>query len=250
MRRLLTLEKVWTAAPEEELLKKFAPCALDPLPGPVQRFLKHAIAPGTALASAVRLQMHGEIKLKRWFSFSAEEVIHWNKAMIWKAAIRMHGIPVLGSDYFLNGKGGMQWKLFGLLPFLNVSSPDVTRSAADRVNIESLWLPSVLCREEVKWTATDQNHIHARFFAHNEVAQIDYQIDATGRLKNVSMPRWGNPDQEGFEALPFGAIVEEERSFGGYVLPSVVRVGWFIGTDRFEREGEFFRATIDQATFC
>jgi hypothetical protein len=28
-----------------------------------------------------------------------------------------------------------------------------------------------------------------------------------------------------------------------------VRVGWYFGSPRFESEGEFFRATIDEAMF-
>ena len=34
------------------------------LPEAAQRYFEHAIAPDTLLASAVRLRMHGEIKLK------------------------------------------------------------------------------------------------------------------------------------------------------------------------------------------
>ncbi|WP_408648826.1 DUF6920 family protein [Tumidithrix elongata] len=41
----------------------------------VRRYLEHAIAPETKLASAVRLRMHGEIKLKDWLPFKAEQVI-------------------------------------------------------------------------------------------------------------------------------------------------------------------------------
>jgi hypothetical protein len=47
----------------------------------------------------------------------------------------------------------------------------------------------------------------------------------------------------------FGAIVEEVGSFGGYTVPTRVRAGYYIGTDRFETDGEFFRANIDDATY-
>lgn len=36
------------------------------LPHAAQRYPEHAIKQGTPLACAVRLPMHGEIKLKRW----------------------------------------------------------------------------------------------------------------------------------------------------------------------------------------
>ena len=73
--------------------------------------------------------------------------------------------------------------------------------------------------------------------------------DARGTLRAVSIRRWGNLEGEAFHAVPFGALAEEERSFEGFTIPTKLRVGWYFGTDRFESEGEFFRCTIEGATF-
>ncbi len=61
----------------------------------------------------------------------------------------------------------------------------MTRSAAGRVNIESLWLPSVLCGDDVACSAPDVTRIHARFIAHGENAEIEYTVDEAGILKSV-----------------------------------------------------------------
>ncbi len=37
--------------------------------------------------------------------------------------------------------------------------------------------------------------------------------------------------------------------FGGFTIPIRLRVGYFVGTDRVESDGEFFRATIDVAAY-
>ncbi len=68
-------------------------------------------------------------------------------------------------------------------------------------------------------------------------------------MRGVSLARWGNPNGEPFAERQFGAIVEAERSFGHYTIPSRLRVGWYPGSDQFESAGEFFRCTIDEATF-
>jgi hypothetical protein len=49
--------------------------------------------------------------------------------------------------------------------------------------------------------------------------------------------------------VDFGGVLESEATFGGYTIPNRVRAGWYFRTPRFESEGEFFRATIDDATF-
>ena len=115
---------------------------LSRFPASAQRYLEHAIAPGAPLAHAVRLQMHGEIKLQRWLPFTAEEVIAWGRGFIWSATVRMS--------------------------------------------------------------------------------------------------RWGNPDGSRFRYVDFGALIEEENTFQGYTIPTRLRIGWYIGTDRFDSEGEFF----------
>jgi len=169
------LDDLWNSAPASTHVFHYA--QVPNLPEGAQRHLTHAIAVGMPLASAVRLRMHGEIKLKGWYSFSAEEVLCWGRGMIWRAAVRMHGLPIRGSDSLVYPHGAMRWKLFGIVPIVHASGPDIIRSAAGRVNIESIWLPSVLCSDAVSWTAPETSHAHAQFTAHNETAGIDYAID-------------------------------------------------------------------------
>jgi hypothetical protein len=169
--------------------------------------------------------------------------------MIWRASVWMHGLPVRGSDRILDGQGAMRWKLFGIFPVLNASGPDITRSAAGRLGIESIWLPSALCGNHVLWTERDAGHPHARFPVHGETAEVDFVIDQAGRVKAASMPRWGNPDGAGFRYISFGGLAEEEGAFGGYTVPTRMRAGWHFGAERFQSEGEFFRVTIDDAVY-
>ena len=247
MRADSSFEDLWRSAATSR--KGFDPAQVAALPASAQRYLRHAIETGTPLASAVRLAMHGEIKLKRWYPFSAEEVIHWRRGMMWRATVHVGPMSIRGADSFIDGAGSMRWKLFGVIPIVNASGSDMTRSAAGRVNIESIWLPSALCAEDVTWKASGQAHLDARFRAHGETAHISYVVDDAGALHSVSMPRWGNPEGADFHYLTCGGLVEQEQRFGGYTIPTRMRVGWHFGTERFEADGEFFRVTIDDASF-
>jgi hypothetical protein len=238
---------LWLSAPGGK--EYFDPAQVSKLPEAPQRYLTHAIAAGVPLASAVRLRMHGEIKLKGWNKFSADEIICWDRGMIWKATVRMHGLSIQGGDSFVDGQGAMKWKLFGIVPFINASGPDITRSAAGRINIECIWLPSVLCGDSVSWSGHGPCHAHARFEAHGETAQIDCAIDEKGGLKEVNMPRWGNPGGREFRYANCGGFVDEEDTFDGYTIPTRMRIGWHFGTEAFDSEGEFFRVVIDDAVY-
>src|SRR4030088_1389364 len=77
-----SLDDLWVSAPASP--RGCLPNNVSPLPEPARRYLTHAIAPGTPLASAVRLRMHGEIKLKGWLPFTAEQVIRSDGDMLWQ----------------------------------------------------------------------------------------------------------------------------------------------------------------------
>lgn len=247
MERDTTPQELWEALPSSG--RSVQAAELTRCPSAARRYLEHAIAPGTPLAQTVRLQMRGEIKLRKWLPFTAEEVIAWGHGFIWGATVRMFGMPIRGSDRWLHGQGSMRWRLLGLVPVMTAAGPDITRSAAGRMNIEAVWLPSVFCRQDVSWNGDDATSARAQFHAHDEDTQLDLTIDPQGRLEMVRMSRWGNPDETAFRYADFGALVEEEKTFDGYTIPTRLRIGWYIGTERFESEGEFFRATVTHAAF-
>jgi hypothetical protein len=143
----------------------------------------------------------------------------------------------------------MRWKLLGIIPVMTASGPQITRSAIGRLQGESVWLPSMLCGDQVRWTAEDEVHPRASLSVHSEAADVDLAIDDQGRIKTVKLARWGNPEGGDYRYVDFGVVAEEERTFSGYTIPSRIRAGWYFGTDRFDREGEFFRAEIDDAEY-
>jgi len=247
MTRGSSFNELWESTPPDQ--RTFEPDRLAGLPDAARRYLEHAITPGTPLPSAVRLRMHGEIKLQGWLPFSAEQVIRRGRGMIWRATVRMKGLPIRGFDRLVDGEGEMRWKLLGLVPVMTASGPDITRSAAGRVGAEFVWLPSALCGDDVSWTARDSSHAHASFAVQGENVEPTLAVDADGRLQSLELKRWGNPENADFHYADFGGFVEDEATFGGYTIPTRLRAGWHFGSERFEAEGEFFRVMIDDAMY-
>jgi hypothetical protein len=193
MTKSISLDTLWDSATPTELV--FNLDKLAHLPAAAQRYLEHAIAPGTKLASAVRLKMHGEIKLTKWIPFTAEQVICWEHGLIWSAKAWMNGfLPIVGSDRVIDGIGAMQWKILGLFPVMTASGADITRSSIGRLESESLCLPSVFYRDDVSFTSTElsplDSNLHSSFVVQGEKAELDFTIDPTGRLKTFTLPRW------------------------------------------------------------
>jgi hypothetical protein len=152
---------------------------------------------------------------------------------------------IVGSDRYLDGVGGLDWKLLGLRTVAHAEGRDTSRSAAGRAGAEAIWLPTALLpRFGVRWSASG----HDRVTAHHRIGEVPvnvhYQLDQDGRLLGFVFDRWGDPDSTGtWDWHPFGGQITGYRAFAGLTIPSAGRVGWFYGSDRWPA-GEFFRYQI------
>jgi hypothetical protein len=237
----------WDSAPSGHT--QFPPSGFDNLPESAQRYLQHAIAPGTPLALPVRLRMHGEIKMRRWLPFRADQIIRSDRGMIWQATAQIFGMTIRGYDRLIDGEGMMRWKLRGIIPLISAQGPDITKSAAGRLKAESIWLPSVLCNSDVRWTEPEPSRLNATFAVLDDAEPIELTIDDAGRLNSFKLSRWGNPGRGPFRRVAFGGLVEAHGTFNGYTIPTQMRTGWYFGTERFGQDGAFFRVTIDDAEY-
>ncbi|MEA5507216.1 DUF6544 family protein [Halotia wernerae UHCC 0503] len=244
----ISIDDLWRSLPICD--RRFSPDLLTDLPAVARRYLKAAIAPGTPLASAVRLWMHGNIKLgQKWHYFKGEEVICWNRGMIWRATTWMQGLPIWGADQVVDGVSSVQWKMLGLFPVMQAGGEDVTRSGVGRMQGEGVWLPSVFCNSDISWTDLDVSRVQANFTALGEPAHLTFTVSDLGILERVKFERWGNPEGKEYHYENFGVMAQESGTFEGYTIPTRIRAGWYFGSDRFESEGEFFRCTIDKAIY-
>jgi hypothetical protein len=226
---------------------RFDPRDVSELPEPAQRWLMHAIAPGTPLGRSAELTMHGRIRLGAWRSFTARQVLAPSDGYIWAATARFLGLPVIGYDRLTSGTGEMRWRLLNLVPVMTADGADVTRSAHGRLAAEVVLAP--ISFAAASWTTGDGPDVAvATWRIGDDTEQVQLRLSSTGALRSVVMQRWGNPLGAPYERYPFGVTVQEEGSFEGITIPTKLRAAWWWGTER-ESDGEFFRAQITDARF-
>lgn len=224
----------------------FDPDTLADLPEPARRWLTHSIAPGTPLWRSVELEMSGEIRLGRWRAFTAHQVLAPTTGFIWAATTRFFGLPVAGFDRFSSGSGQLRWRLIDLIPVMSAGGPDVTRSAAGRLAGEAVLVPTSF--RGASWARSDTNRAVASWSVEGEWEDVELHVGPRGRLLDVLLQRWGNPNGAPYGRYPFGVTFTEEAAFDGITIPAVLSAGWWWDTER-QSEGEFFRARISAATF-
>jgi hypothetical protein len=245
--------RLWEQLREPAGQARFDPQSLAALPEPAQRYLRHAIAPGTPLASSVVARMEGRIGLEPGgdkLPFRAEQVLATPRGLIWKASVGDGVMRISGDDRYTNGEGAMRWYLWQIIPMLSAAGPDVSRSAAGRVAMEAVaLLPSALVPETgALWQAVNENAARVRVRVGAEESSILVAVGPDGRLERIEMMRW---DSEGADGRPGYVLwvveaLDGEQGFGGYTLPKRLRVTTRAGTPRAD---SFFEATITAADF-
>ena len=228
--------------------KVFSPEMVEGLPAVAQRYLLHAIQPGTQLARRVELKMSGMLKAKEdatWMPLQATQILTTGRGFVWKAKAKAVG-PIFMSvtDHYAAGEGRIRVTLLGLLPMVNASNPDIAKSAAGRLLGESCWLPTAfLPQYGAVWQEVDSLHAKVTLTVDDLTTTLTLTIDDQGKLKEVVLPRWKDDIKE---FVPFGVVMEEEQKFGGYTIPSQLSGGWRYGSEQY---AEFFRFSIEQAMF-
>jgi hypothetical protein len=220
----------------------FSDDELEGLDEPVCRYFRAAIAPGVPLAVSARFRMRGRIKLGRWLSFRARQTLTPHVGFVWAA--RVAGV-ISGYDYYAEGRGGMHWRLAGLVTVAHADGPDATRASAERGAGEAIWVPTALLpRFEVSWSTETDRDITARYQVDGRPFALRLRIDDAGLVESFSFDRWHEPEGDGrWTVQPFGGVVTGHRTFEGITIPNRGHAGWFFGTDRWV-DGEFIHYEI------
>ncbi len=229
--------------------RTFSESLVADLPDPARRYFLHAIRPGTPLASKVHLTQTGSLLVgDTWAPFEAEEIMARPGGFAWKVRARIGGLPVTGSDYYVAGQGRMRMAALGLVPLVDESGTDLSRSAIGRLVVEYMWLPSAwLPQAGALVEPADDERFAVTVDVDGERTCLTLSVDANGRLTGSSFQRYGNiTEDKHYQYIPFGGPNDEEGSFGGYTIPTSIRAGWWYGTDRY---AEAFRFRVADARF-
>lgn len=212
------------------------------LPEPARRYLRHAIAPETPLARSVALHLSGQMRPgpdAARVDLTAEQVLAPPRGFVWEARAKVGPVPVRVRDHYLAGEGGMEVKALGVIPVAGGRGPEVARSARHRLAAEAVWMPAALVPGPwVSWEALDETCACATLIVDGEAVPLTLSVDETGRLREITLMRYGDVGVEAFQLIPYGFRVEAERTFGGYTIPSRVRGGWWYGTERHDPEAD------------
>lgn len=242
------VRSLWAELTLEGEGERFDPEMVADLPEPARRMLVRAIAPGTPLARSVELEMRGDIRLdpeRDPLPLVAEQILAPPEGFVWRARAGAGTMRISGFDRYGRGAGETRFALWGILPVVRARSEDVTRSAAGRLAMEAVLLPSALLPGRgVTWEEIDEARARFRMTVGSETVATTVEVDGDGRPIRASAMRWSEDAGPGYD--PFVVELGGELEAGGYRIPATIEAGWRLGTPD---ENRFFRATLERAVF-
>lgn len=227
----------------------FDTATVDGVPEPARRLLLRALPAGTPLYSIIYLNMSGEIKLgSRWLPFTARQILKAGVGFVWEPVVGGRIVRFVGADALGPDGARIEFRLFGRIPVVGASGPDVARSAAGRLAAETVaWLPQALTPQAgARWTAIDDGRSIVTLDGPSGPVDVEVGVGPDGALTSIGLERWNDSAKPPGPA-PFGGDVH-----AGFVTTSNVTIagagaaGWD-WNDQGEADGVFFRYTIDQA---
>lgn len=218
---------------------------LEPLPAPVQRYLRAAGVVGQPRVRNYRLRFTGRIRSAPgapWMPFEAQQQSFADQpARLFLMRARMSGLPVEVFHRLVEGRATMQVRLLGAIPMADARGDAMDRSETVTLfNDMCLLAPGTLLDPGIRWQPIDARSARAHFTngAHTVSAVLEFGED--GLLADfVSDDRSrASPDGKSFTRLRFSTPVRNYRAFGPLRLAAFGEARWRLPEGEFTY-GEF-----------
>ncbi len=169
---------------------------LGTLPAPVKRWLEAAGVVGKPRAHTVRLRQRGEMRTNpEGRPMHAEATQHFTidePGFIWAVDLTMWGVPVVGRDTFVEGRGRMFIQLGGLITVADGTGETFDQGTMLRFLGEIVWFPSAALAPYLRWEAIDDRHARATMTYKGTTTSAVFEIDAEGRVIGLAAQRYFN----------------------------------------------------------
>jgi hypothetical protein len=233
----------------------FNPSSVDTLPEPARRYFLFTIRAEAPIRTVTEIHMRGEIGLgtKRnpnYQPMRAKEILAPPDGLVWSVKAGHGVIQIAGSDGFDGETSWVRFWLMNTIPIVRAGgTSDHARAAFGRVIAEAVfWAPATLLpNRHVTWEAVNRDTARAKVTYRGLTQAVDVTVDNDGRPTMVVIPRWSDANADkSYRLQPFGGYLSDFRDVDGYMLPTRVEGGNFIGTEEYF---PFYKVDVETIRF-
>ncbi len=208
---------------------------LQPLPAPVQKYLRYAGVVGKPRVKNARITFTGQMRDKGqdWFDFTTEQHNFFDepaRLFFMKASVK--GLPANGYHAYEGDHAGMQVKLLSLFPVVNLEGKEMFEGETVTLfNDMCLMAPATLIDNRIEWEAIDSISAKATFTNQGVSISAVLYFNEEGQLADfISDGRYAAADMKQYR---FSTPVRDYRDFNGYNIMSYGEAIWHYPDGKF-----------------
>ncbi len=233
----------------EHVPKKVEFKDFEKLPEPVAKYLRHVLKEGQPTIDAARITQSGLFRAGCWTSFRAEQYFSTDPpAFVWSASVRMaHMFPVKVRDSYVEGKGSMLGKIFGIVPFIQQENArEINIAALQRYLAECAWFPTALLpSDRLTWSELGANRAIATLTDRGMEASLEFQFNEIGEIDSVFTPARYRYADGMFHLTPWAGYFKHYQQLHGMRIPMEAAVEWILPKGRYP----YFKGSVGEIEF-
>jgi len=206
-----------------------------PMPLAVQRYLRYTGVVGRPRIQSAHIVFEGRMRKRNenWFPFRSDQYNFFeNYRRLFFMKGRLMGVTVPGYHSYQDGAAGMDIRLGGLLPLVQISGSDLFRAeSVTLLNDICLLAPAALVDPRITWKAVDDRS--AWVYLQNGKTKVSAQLFFNDNDELVDFVSDDRYDVNAGARYRFSTPVRNYRDYGGYKLPSYGEAIWHYPEGRF-----------------
>ncbi len=213
---------------------------LDPLPAPLQRYLRLAGAVGQRRVGHFRARWRGRIRAapgEPWMPFTAEQHnFTAEPARLFHMEATRSGLPVDVYHAFRGEVATMRVRLLSLFPLVDASGPELTRAETVTLfNDLCLLAPAALIDAPIAWDAIDARSVRGHYTVGGDTVSAVLSFNDAGELVNFRSDDRLAQSSGGtrWTRQPWSTPVGEYRRFGPWRVGARGEGRWHPPTGEF-----------------
>jgi hypothetical protein len=213
---------------------------LQPLPAPVQAYLRYVGAVGRPRVQNFRAVFTGDFRNgmdSRWMKFRSEQYNFYDppsRFFLMKASL--FGVPMEGLHLFGGDGARMEIKVVSLVPIVDARGPKMDQGETVTLfNDLCLMAPAALVdTQRIEWQDAGPLTVRARFTHRGITIGAELTFNARGELVNfVSNDRFLSADGKTYMSYPWSTPVRDYREVEGRRVPTYGETVWLTPQGEF-----------------
>ncbi len=223
---------------------------LEGLPAPVFRYFRFALKDNQPMIRVAEIRHEGKFYLNdNWIPLESTEYFSSNpSSFIWDAEMKMNSLmSVRIRDEYLEGKGSMLGKIYGLFAVVDSSNDEkLNAGALQRYLAESVWQPTALLpSENLKWTAIDENKALATLTDKETTVSLEFSFNENGEITKIFTPARFKEMNGEYKPVPWECLLWNYKEIDGMMIPIDGEVEWQLP----EENQTYWKARISNAQY-